>query len=169
MNACVDSRLKQVELARAYYNELANIAKTSNASKIHRMVAQICLSAIDFDALDTYASSYRMCNRCFAIGKKSSRTYGKCVHCEAYYVCSQVCADAENGLDKHLGVCLKAPDVISSRKAEKAKCRRCRAEMANPKRSGCCRELKYCSTECGKKDWPRHRKFCPGKADKSAK
>ena len=154
-------KVKQVELARVYYNELSNIAKMDNLSQMHVMFAQRCLSEFGsaFDAPDTYASSYRMCNRCFAVGKKTPRTYGKCVHCEAFYVCSQVCADAENGLKAHLLICAKAPDVIFPGETV---CRRCRS-TANLQASGCCGRLRYCSADCCKADWPRHRKVCEGK------
>ena len=112
-------------------------------------------------------TKWRMCNRCEKFGKtfegKVGSKYGKCSHCKSFYFCSTACASApDGGLDAHYGVCKKAPDEIGD--PDEKKCRRCRSTCGtNLKACARCRNVKYCSADCQRADWNRHKTKCAKK------
>lgn len=92
----------------------------------------------------------RMCNYtdCYCIEEAMDR----CVWCKAHYLCSE----HRGEIEKHTYMCPKYPeeDVL--------KCRRCCAET-NLLQCSLCNAVSYCTKECQRDDWPRHRQFCTGK------
>jgi hypothetical protein len=95
-------------------------------------------------------TTLRMCNHtgCYQIEEAMDR----CVWCKAHYLCSE----HREEIEKHTYLCPKFPQE------DVTKCRRCCAE-SNLLQCSLCNAVSYCTKECQRDDWPRHKQFCTGK------
>ena len=157
-------KLKQFELAMSHYEQALAIREKvfgrnhPDTVRIRENLA-LCQRALrDKGIANEYASDHRMCNHCGAVGTSDGKSaFGRCPFCKRHYFCSKECSDAvDDGLAVHAALCPDAPDNIHLKEDQ---CRRCRGFGAT-KKCGRCRGPSYCSPECCKLDWQRHRKHC---------
>ena len=157
-------KLKQFGLAMSHYEQALAIREKvfgrdhPDTVEVREDLALCQRALLDKSMANKVASDHRMCNRCGAVGTSDGKSaFGRCPFCKRHYFCSKECSDAvENGLPAHASVCPDAPDKIDLKDNQ---CRRCRGFGAT-KKCGRCRGPSYCSPECCKLDWPRHRKHC---------
>ena len=81
----------------------------------------------------------------------------RCTSCERHYLCKE----HKKLITKHVPLCPKFEDLLPSEKKLAAiiKCRRCRKQTKLMKCS-VCEKVWYCSAQCQKDDWKRHKLFC---------
>ena len=157
-------KLKQFGLAKSHYEQALAIREKvfgrdhPGTVKIRNEITGCQRALLDKGIANEYASDHRMCNRCGAVGTSDGKSaFGRCPFCKRHYFCSKECSDAvDNGLAVHAALCPDAPDKIDLTDDQ---CRRCRGFGAT-KKCGRCRGPSYCSPECCKLDWQRHRKHC---------
>ena len=87
----------------------------------------------------------------------------RCKNCFKEYYCSRICREAAR--EHHLKDCLVNQEDLQYRRERKAKqvtCDTCKKRSSYTKMKKCsrCRNATYCSVECQKKDWNRHRLDC---------
>ena len=160
--ASVHFKMKQIQPAIEYQRKAIEIDMNMfgpghpNVTHGRQLLDVYEKALVDKSFANDCVSDHRMCNRCGRTGKSSSKTFGKCPHCKMHYFCSKACSDAtDNGLQAHVALCVNAPDDIGGNDDQ---CRRCRKSGA-AKRCGACKVPRYCSPDCAKADWPRHKKF----------
>jgi len=87
----------------------------------------------------------------------------RCKECHAEYYCSSTCK--ETAKEAHRPQCLIAQKERQERREKKAKqvtCDNCKKRSPYTKMKKCsrCRNATYCSVECQKQDWNRHKAEC---------
>jgi MYND finger len=87
----------------------------------------------------------------------------RCKQCHVAYYCSRTCR--EDARDSHREQCLLAQEERAERREKKAKqvtCDTCgkRSSYTKMKKCSRCRNATYCSVECQKEDWNRHKLEC---------
>lgn len=153
------AQLNQFTLAFPMMHRAANILEKA-LGKAHEDVVNAremvhCLKRglVDLNVKKRFVkTTLRMCNHidCNRIEDAMER----CVWCKAHYLCSE----HRGEIEKHTYLCPKFPD-----QADLAKCRRC---CANTHLMQCslCNAVSYCTKECQRDDWNRHKQFCAGKS-----
>ena len=103
------------------------------------------------------SNDFRMCNSCKKVVKQTPEvTMSTCPYCRFYFLC-KACPKANLGMDGHLVVCPKAPDVLPDAESN---CRGCCKLDGKVKWCDSRKSIKYCSVECQRSDWKRHRNPC---------
>eukprot|EP00980_Cylindrotheca_fusiformis_P031096 scaffold25826_cov132-Cylindrotheca_fusiformis.AAC.4 len=87
----------------------------------------------------------------------------RCKNCLMEYYCSRTCR--EEAKDYHKAKCLQNQEEKRERRGKKMKqvaCDTCKKRQPYTKMKKCsrCRSVTYCSEECQKQDWSRHKKDC---------
>lgn len=87
----------------------------------------------------------------------------RCKECHMDYYCSRPCR--EEARESHLPMCLLHQEERQERREKKAKqvtCDTCKKRSSYTKMKKCsrCRNATYCSVECQKQDWNRHKVEC---------
>mmetsp|Transcript_8737 Transcript_8737/g.21924 ORF Transcript_8737/g.21924 Transcript_8737/m.21924 type:complete len:498 (+) Transcript_8737:485-1978(+) len=87
----------------------------------------------------------------------------RCKQCHHAYYCSRTCR--EDARESHREECLIAQEERAERREKKAKqvtCDTCgkRSSYTKMKKCSRCRNATYCSVECQKEDWNRHKPVC---------
>ena len=161
-------RMKQLacaaEMAREAFEVRVKIYGSDNAMTQLALDWAECLEECDDpDDCELYEDfpllDYRMCNACSMISKPAPKTpMDECPFCCVYFICCPTCPNAAKfGMDGHLVVCPKAPDVLPG---AEGKCRGCGKSDGKLKWCNACKSIKYCSVKCQRSDWKRHRTPC---------
>jgi MYND finger len=87
----------------------------------------------------------------------------RCKECHMEYYCSRSCR--EEGRESHRQECLLHQEERQERREKRAKqvtCDTCKKRSSYTKMKKCsrCRNATYCSVECQKQDWNRHKVEC---------
>jgi hypothetical protein len=87
----------------------------------------------------------------------------KCRDCLSENYCSKACREAHR--DQHQPECVRKQrdrEERREKKAKRVKCDTCEKKFPYTKMKKCsrCRKAHYCSIECQKSDWERHRVTC---------
>jgi MYND finger len=91
------------------------------------------------------------------------RLYIKCRECHSEFYCSKTCR--ENCRGEHAEACLEKKREREERREKKAKkveCDTCARKFPYTKMKKCssCRNATYCSVDCQRMDWQRHKYSC---------
>jgi MYND finger len=92
-----------------------------------------------------------------------TRLYIKCRDCHSAFYCSKMCR--EIGKEDHLPSCLQKQqerEEQREKKARKVECDTCHRKFPYTKMKKCsnCRIATYCSVDCQRVDWQRHKFQC---------
>lgn len=92
----------------------------------------------------------------------------RCKECHMEYYCSRSCR--EEARESHRPDCLIHQEERQERREKKAKqvtCDTCKKRSSYTKMKKCsaCRSATYCSVECQKQDWNRHKTECRKRSD----
>lgn len=80
-----------------------------------------------------------------------------CMACQCVYFCK---AHETEGIKMHIPLCHKFGDELAGDR-KRVKCRRCRKRDDVPLlKCSACMKVHYCSVECSRLDWQRHKHFC---------
>lgn len=91
------------------------------------------------------------------------RLYVKCWDCHSEFYCSKTCR--ENCREQHAQACLekkKEREERREKKAKKVECDTCARKFPYTKMKRCssCRNATYCSVDCQRVDWQKHKYNC---------
>lgn len=91
------------------------------------------------------------------------RLYIKCRECHGEFYCSKACR--ENSRNEHAQSCLdkkREREEQREKKAKKVECDTCARKFPYTKMKKCssCRNATYCSVDCQRMDWQRHKYSC---------
>jgi MYND finger len=91
------------------------------------------------------------------------RLYIKCRECHSEYYCSKECR--QDAKDAHSEICLekrREREERREKKAKKVECDTCSRKFPYTKMKKCssCRNATYCSVDCQRMDWQRHKYNC---------
>jgi MYND finger len=95
--------------------------------------------------------------------KEMCRLHTKCRECHSEFFCSMTCR--ENARDEHAELCLEKKrdrEERREKKTRKVECDTCARKFPYTKMKKCssCRNATYCSVDCQRMDWQRHKYSC---------
>jgi hypothetical protein len=91
------------------------------------------------------------------------RLYIKCRECHSAFYCSLACR--EQAIPEHTGACQKTKqerEERRERRTKKVECDTCQRKFPYTRMKKCssCRNATYCSVDCQRVDWQRHKFHC---------
>ena len=127
----------------------------------------IFCACITYYALKHNGSNFMSCTKVH--GKKDPATGEvirlciRCKECHMEHYCGRACRDAAK--ESHKPVCQMHQEERQERRERRVKqvsCDTCKKRSSYTKMKKCsrCRNATYCSVECQKKDWHRHKLTC---------